>query len=219
MTAPRPLPWTDLFDAIGESRFEEIRTAVRRDRVDTANRDEFLMVASAGGLLREMMPPEASADAMLAYGALLHMLFLLWDASWPVTTLDRPILDRALADLEPLGHPPTAPGVVYIQLPERAVWAEPAPGEPHEPLDGCFVSLRAARATVLAVLGFRADREGFTTIEADAPLPLAPPAPRPDGAAPFSSALPSGERAGLRSLVTPQELLALALLARAAAAA
>jgi hypothetical protein len=151
VTAPRPLPWTELFDAIGESRFEEIRTAVRRDRLDAANRDQFLMVASAGGLLREMMPPEASADAVLAYGALLHMLFLLWDAGWPVTTLDRPILDRALADLQPLGHPPTAPGVAYVQLPERAVWAEPAPGEPQEPLDGCFVSLRAARATVLAV--------------------------------------------------------------------
>jgi hypothetical protein len=79
--------------------------------------------------------------------------------------------------------------------------------------------VQQAVATVLAVLGFRADREGFTTIEADAPLPLAPPAPRPDGAAPFSSALPAGDRAGLRSLVTPQELLALALLARAAAAA
>lgn len=219
MTTPRPLPWTALFDAIGKSRFEEIRTAVRHDRVDAANRDEFLMVASAGGLLREIVPPEASADAVLAYGALLQMLFLLWDAGWPVTTLNRPMLDRALADFEPLGHPPTAPGVVYVQLPERAVWAEPAPGEPHEPLDGCFVSLSDSRATVLAVLGFRADREGFTTIEADAPLPLAPPAPRPDGTAPFSSALPSGERAGLRSLVTPQELLALALLARAAAAA
>lgn len=219
MTTPRPLPWTALFDAIGASRFEEIRTAMRHDRVDAANRDEFLMVASAGGLLREMIPPEASADAVLAYGALLHMLFLLWDAGWPVATLDRPMLDRALADFEPLSHPPTAPGVVYVQLPERVVWAAPAPGEPHEPLDGCFVSLRASRASVLAVLGFRADREGLTTIAADALLPLAPPSPRPDGAPPFSSALPSGDRAGLRSVVTPQELLALALLARAASAA
>lgn len=219
MTAARPLPWTALFDAIGEGRFEEIRAAVRHDRVDAADRDAFLMIASAGSLLREMMPPEANGGALAAYGALLQILYLLWDAGWPVATLDRPSLEGALADPAAIGHPPPAPGVTYVQLPERAVWAEPAPGEPHEPLDGCFVALSASRIAVVAVLGFRADREGFTTVEAAAPLPIAPPGPRPDGTAPFASALPSGERAGLRSVVTPQELLALALLARAATAA
>lgn len=219
MTAARPLPWTALVDAIGAGRFEEIRASIRHDRVDAADRDAFLMTASAGSLLREMMPPEADAAALAAYGALLQMLYLLWDAGWPVGTLDRPALDRALADLAALAGLPPAPGVTYVQLPERAVWAEPAPGEAHEPLDGCFVWLGASRVAVLAVLGFRPDREGFTTVEAAGPLPIAPPGPRPDGTAPFATVLPSGERAGLRSVVTPQELLALALLARAATAA
>ena len=219
MSGARALPWTALVEAIGEDRFEEIRTAIVRDRADPASRDAFLMLAPAGALLREMMAPEAPAEAVHAYGALLHALYLLWDAGWPVVALDGASLDRALADPAPLRRPPVAPGITYVQLPARAVWAQPAPEAAHEPLDGCVVTLSAASIGVLAVLGFRDDREGFTTIEAAAPLPLDAPPPRPDGAAPFTSTLPSGSRAGLRSVATRQELLALALLARTAAAA
>jgi hypothetical protein len=215
----RPLPWTDLIEAIGTKRFEDIREAVTAGKVDAANRDAFVLVGPAGALLKDLMPEEAPAQAVTEYAALLHLLYLHWDAGQPVRQLDRTALDAALADQSPLGRPPAAPGVRYLQLPERAVWAEPNPGEPHEPFDGCFVQLSASAVTVLAILGFRPERAGFTTVEASAPLPLAPLAPRPDGSPVFTNVLPAGERMGFRSVVSPGELVALALLCVTAAAA
>lgn len=219
MNATRPLPWTDLVEAVGTKRFEDIREAVATGRVDATNRDAFVLVGPAGALLKDLMPDEAPAQAVAEYAALLHLLYLHHDAGHPVRALDRAALDAALADLHPLGRPPAAPGVLYVQLPERAVWAEPNPGEPHEPLDGCFVQLSASAVTVLAVLGFRPERGGFTTVEASAPLPVRAPGPRPGGSAPFASALPAGDRMGFRSVVSPGELIALALLAVAATSA
>jgi hypothetical protein len=215
----RVLPWSDLLEAIGPKPFEDIREAVAAGRVDAADRDAFLLLGPVGALLRELMPSDAPAETVTEYGALLHVLFLHREAGHPLRALDRAALERSLADPSPLGRPPEAPGAWYVQLPERLVWAETTPGTPHEPLDGCFVVLSAARLSVLAVLGFRPERGGFTTVEAASALPLAPPGPRPDGSPPFASVLPAGERAGLRSVTSPDELLALALLALAPPAA
>jgi hypothetical protein len=219
VSATRPLPWTDLIEAVGTKRFEDIREAVTVGRVDATNRDAFILLGPAGALLKELMPDEAPAQAVTEYGALLHQLYLHWDAGHPLRRLDRAALEAALADFRPLGRPPAAPGICYVQLPERSVWAEVTPGEPHEPLDGCFVQLSASAVTVLAILGFRPERAGFTIVEASAPLPLGAPGPRPDGTAPFANVLPAGDRMGFRSLVSPDELVALALLSFAATAA
>ena len=217
MTA-RTLPWTALVEALGVAPFEGIRTAVLRDGVDATDRDAFLMVSAAGALLRDLTPPDAPAEAVHPYGALLHGLYLLWDAKWPVVAPDRAALERALADAAIPHRSHVDEGTAYVQLPERVVWAEPAPGEAHEPLDGCIVTVTETAVTVLAVLGFRPEREGFTTLEATSRLPLPPLQRRPDGSAPFASTLPAGDRAGLRSVATPQELAVLAFLARSAAA-
>ncbi len=98
------------------------------------------------------------------------------------------------------------------------MWAAPAAGAAHEPLDGLFVAADQRRVMVLAVLGFRPEREGFTTIEASVPIPVAAAPPRTDGSAPFSSVLPAGERMGFFSVTSEAELAWLALLALAAAA-
>lgn len=199
-------------DAIGAARFEEMRTALERDHVDAANRDAFLLHGSVGGMLREMMAPDAAPEAVNAYGALLHMLYLCWSHAWPVVTVDgerlRAMLARAPRDPHSAIRAP-----VYIQLPERIVWAEPMRGAAHEPVDGVFVAVAGERVTALAVLGFREEREGFTTAEASGTLPAPLPGPRPDGSAPFASLLPAGERAGLVSVADEPELIALALLA------
>jgi len=216
---PRPLPWTALVEAIGEAPFEAIRTAVLHDSVDATSRDAFLMVSAAGALLRDLTPADAPADAIHAYGALLHGLYLLRGAGWPVIAPDRAALERALADAAIPHRAQVDAGTAYVQLPERVVWAEPAPGEAHEPLDGCIVTVTENAVTALAVLGFRPEREGFTTLEATSRLPLAALTRRPDGSAPFASTLPAGDRAGLRSVATPQELAVLAFLARSAGTA
>ena len=81
-----------------------------------------------------------------------------------------------------------------------------------------FVVAAPDRVRVLAVLGFRPGREGFTTMEAVSPLPPVSPTARDDGAAPFATVLPAGERMGFFSVTSESELVALALLAHAEAA-
>lgn len=215
MSAPRPLPWTALLEALGTARFEEIEAALAKAKTDPLDRDAFLLDGSVGRVLRDLVPDDAPAEAVTSYGALLHALYVHWDHGFPARTVEREDATALLA--APPEDIPSGPrpDVVYIQLPERLVWAAPAPGAAHEPMDGMFVTALPRRVRALAVLGFRPDRQGFTTIEADVPLGLRPE-PRPDGSAPFATVLPAGERMGLFSVTSQTELALLALLALAA---
>ncbi len=222
----RPYPWTALIEALGEARLAEVRAALEAGKKDRFDRDLFLLDAAVGRLLRDLVPADAPAEAVTSYAALLHMLYLHWDAGSPVRVLERAKAAALLVAPPPSLPPATAapavasPPVSYVQLPERLVWAAPAPGGPHEPMDGAFVVLAPRRLRVLAVLGFRPERQGFSTIEAEAPLPPlpSPPPVRDDGTAPFATVLPAGERMGYFSVTTEAELALLALLALAATA-
>ena len=156
------------------------------------------------------------AETLTAYAGLLHAFYLHWAVGRPIRVAGRERLRARLA--APAVPASPAPGVSYVQLPERLVWAAPAPDAAHEPLDGMFVVAAPDRVRVLAVLGFRPGREGFTTMEAVSPLPPVSPTARDDGAAPFATVLPAGERMGFFSVTSESELVALALLAHAEAA-
>lgn len=206
----RPVPWTELVGAIGEERFTAIREALEQQKTDPLSRDAFLLNATVGQLLRDLMPEDAPSDAVNAYGALIHMLYLAWARDWPVVPASAEQL-RAAA-LRPTPHAPRTPSVVcYLQLPENLVWAESSPGEAHEPLDGVFLIVAEHAAHALAILGFRAARDGFTTMEGAIELPAPPAGPREDGAPPFTSTLPAGDRANLLSVRDAHELVSLAL--------
>lgn len=213
MPTDRAVPWAGLVGALGESRFEEVRSALAQEGVDPESHDAFVLAGIVGHLLRDLVPEDAPAEAIESYGALLHMLYLNWLRGWPVRTLDRERLSALLAAPPPIAGYAPSPSTCYIQLGERLIWAAPAEGAPHEPLDGAFVAAFPAELRVLAVLGFRPEREGFTTIATHLPLPAPEPAARPDGSPPFASVLPGGDRAKLFSLVSEAELAALALLA------
>jgi hypothetical protein len=217
VSGARAYPWTGLVEALGEARFSEIRPALAAAGTDPLDRDAFLLQAAVGRILRDLVPADAPAEAVTSYGALLHMLYLHWDRGWPVRSLDRATAVSLLAAPPVAAAPETAPGVCYVQLPERLVWAAPAPGAAHEPMDGLFVARGSTRLSVLAVLGFRPERLGFTTIEAETPVPGPAPRPRRDGSAPFATVLPAGGRMGLFSVVSPEELAALGSLAVATA--
>ncbi len=212
----RFVPWAGLVEALGEERFEEIRTALASAGTDPWDRDAFLLAAPVGRVLRDLVPPEAPAEAVTSYGALLHALYLHRAEGRRVRGVEAARLREVLA--APPAVAPGAAGATYVQLPERIVWAAPNPGAPHEPVDGCFVLASPGRVRVVAVLGARPERAGFTTVEAESGLPLPPLPRRADGGAPFAPVLPAGERMGLLSVVSPAELLWLALLAARAAA-
>jgi hypothetical protein len=216
----RALPWTELISAIGVEQFVRIQQALAARGVNDLDRDAFLLDGTVGTLLHDLMPEDAPADAVNAWGALLHMMYVCWARDWPVVRVDAGRLRAAVPSHSPtlpLSHSPTFPAVCYIQLAPQLVWAEPVSGEPHEPLDGVFVVARADRVHVLGVLGFRVERDGFTTMEAAIRLPAPPPGAREDGGAAFASTLPGGSKAGLISVVDEHELSALALFALQAA--
>jgi hypothetical protein len=215
VTSARPYPWTALVEALGDGRLEEIRGELATAGIDPFERDAFALVGGVGRLLRDLVPDDAPAEAVTSYVGLLHALYLHWAGGRPVRA---PSPERLRARLETPGPPPVpAPGAWYLQLPERLVWAAPSEGAAHEPLDGLFLMATSSRLQVLAVLGFRQEREGFTTIEAAALLPAAPAPARADGAPPFSTVLPAGARMGFYSVTSEPELASLALLALAAA--
>lgn len=215
MNAPRPHPWTILVEALGDAPFAEIEGELAAARIDPFERDAFVLVGAVGRVLRELVPDDAPAEAVNAYAALLHALYLHRAAGRPVVAVTRERLRAGLAAPPP--PPAPAPGVCYLQLPERLVWAAPSADAAHEPLDGLFAMTTAARIQVVAVLGFRPEREGFTTMSVSAPLPPTEAPARADGSAPFSTVLPAGERMGFVSVTSVAELAWLALLALAGA--
>ena len=208
MSDQRVLPWTDLVPAIGEEHFEEIRTSLAAAKTDDLDRDAFLLNGAVAAVLRDLMPEDAPTEAINAYGALLHMLWVNWARDWPLVPVSADQVARVVAS--PLPHVPTSPLVCYVQLPPRLAWAG-SEEESHEPLDGMFLIARPDRAYALAILGLRAEREGFTTMEGAIRLPAPAPLPRDDGSAPFSPVMPGGREAGLLSVDDEHELVALAL--------
>jgi hypothetical protein len=116
----------------------------------------------------------------------------------------------------PPNRPPAVPhGACYIQLPERLFWAKIDETAAPEPMDGMFLAMGPGdqEITVLAVLGLRPERGGFSQIAMTVPpgdlVRAGSFARRPL----FAPVLEGGDRAGVKSLVSDAELLHLAHLA------
>ena len=215
----RPTPFDLVFERLAEERFPALREALARDGHDPRDRDAFLMTREAVELVRELRPDEGVGEAIDQLVALVHHAYLLWSAGALTLTIPdtglatlvaaRPDLPAADADIPP---------AYYAQLPPRRMWAEVVEGQPHEPLDGCFVHAAPAGAIrVLGVFGVHPDRMGFSVVEAAGPL--AAQLARPDGAALFAPRLQGGAAAGLHSIAGEEELLELGWRTRAVAAA
>ncbi|MFL5495895.1 MAG: hypothetical protein ACJ8DC_16040 [Gemmatimonadales bacterium] len=215
---PRPTPFDLVFSQIAERTFPEIRGSIERAGYEPTDRDAFLMIPEVVSLLRELRPEEGVGEGMDQLVALLHHVYVLWDAGG----LTLPVLEDRLAEL--LGSsfpattstPPEPPRAYYAQFPQHQVWAEVLEGESHEPLDGCFVhSMTGGNLRVLGVFGVRPERLGFSVVEAEGPW--APDLRRPDGSRLFSPVLPGGVSAGLHSIAGGEELLELGWRTRAMA--
>jgi hypothetical protein len=201
----RPAPFDLVFGRLAEDRFPAVRDALRTAGVDVLDRDAFLMQRAVVEAVRELLPEEGLGEGIGELAALVHHGWLLWEAGLPTISLGPEALDRLLAE-SPRGEPDPAPR--YVQLPPMCVWAEAIPGEPPEPMDGCFVHLTpAGEARVLGILGLHPGRDGFTVVEVQGQRPGR--LVRPDGTAAWSPTLPGGGTAGLYSLAGGEELLEL----------
>ena len=215
----RPHPFDTIHDALSDQWFAEAG--------GPTDRLPFQQLEPVQRILGQLAPAQAAVGAAAEeYGTLLYVVHRFWHAGRHTLPLDRSAVDRMLAadgggaaggEGGPGGpHGLTVPhGACYLQLPERLFWARIAPDATAEPLDGLFLAAGAdgREVTVLAVLGFRPERGGFSQVTVTAPPEdfsrAAALARRPL----FAPALEGGERAGVRSLLSEAELLHLVRLA------
>lgn len=205
---PRPTPFDLIFGELADDRFPQIRAGLERAGLAGADRDSFLLNQEVVTFLHDLRPEGGLGEAIDQLVALVHQSFLLWESGrWTFQIPPdraRTLLSEAPIAEEGIDPPPP----YYLQWPERMVWAQVTPDEPHEPLDGWFVAPEGATLRVLGIFGLHPDRMGFTVVEVAGPRPGA--LARVDGTPLFTSVLPAGRDAGLHSLVGTEELLELA---------
>jgi hypothetical protein len=210
--ANRPTPYEIAFGHPAEEHFARIRASLAATGRDPHDLDAFVLDREVAGYLRELVPEEGVGDAIEQHLALLHHAYLYWaEGGWLVRP-GRERTSRLLAEAAPVedqAPAPAAPRAYYVQFPERLLWAELGPGEPHQPLDGLFVRpWPDGGYFVLAVFGVHSGRDGFAVVDLDGYREG--PLERQDGSALFAPVLPGGAAAGLHSLVGGEELLELA---------
>ena len=206
MTAPRPTPFDIVFDVIARDRFPEVRASLESGSVDASNRDAFLLDRYDVQELRDLVPDEGVGEAVDQHVALLHNAYLFWQGGQRVVRLNRKDTESLLAKAPADGHGLPF-DTVYVQFPERTLWAQINEGAPHEPLDGVFVSPVGDQYRVLGVFGMHPDRVGFSVAEVSGSR--VPDVQRPDGSARFAPLLPGGAAANLYSVDGAPELVEL----------
>ncbi|HXV85633.1 MAG TPA: hypothetical protein VD793_02985 [Gemmatimonadales bacterium] len=180
------------------------------------DRRRFLQLESVQRLLDEFGPQADTplqAALMEEFGVLLYAAYHFWAAGRVTVDVSLESVERAAGGEDHTRELPT--GAWYLRLPEHRMWAQIAPDAPHEPLDGVFLVSPPAAGdlTVVAVLGLRPDRPGFSQIAVTAAREdlAAAGAHRPGRL--FAPVMEGGERAGFRSVTTEGELVYLARLA------
>ena len=203
---PRPTPFDLALHPLADERFPAVRAALERDHRDSRDRDGFLLTPEVVQLVRDLRPEDGVGEAIDQLVAFVHHAYLFWDAGQVTVEVPTDQLEPILARREP---PAATNGTAhYVQLPERRLWGEVVEGEPHEPLDGCFVHEHPdAGIRVLGIFGMHRDRPGFSVVEAAGPR--AEHLERPDGSPLYSPTMPGGAAAHLHSIAGGEELLEL----------
>jgi hypothetical protein len=225
--AARLTPYELVFAApdFPERVFPTLRDDAQLLGLDPLEPDEFQRIPSLAAVLRELVPPEATAEALEQYQSLLFHAFNFWRSGEPVYLVERAVA-RYLVEAAPTpaGWELTLPhSSLYIQLPSNLFWGSITPESTPEPVDGLFVTSALAtdglgkpfrRLDLLVVLGIRRDRAGFSIIpfstETGPGIAAAwAEAAGREGGTDFENILPGGEIQGLYSILTAVEVLKL----------
>ena len=205
---PRATPFDLVFQPAAASSFPRIAASLATAGHDAADRDAFLMDREVITLLRDLRPDEGLGEAMDQMVALVHHAYLTWVAGGMTIPVDRDTAEELLGAAAGNGSDPRDVPAYYAQFPERMIWARVIEDEAPEPLDGVFVAREPSGSLrVLGIFGLRADRPGFSAVEATGSR--AARLTREDGTALFAPTLPGAAEAGLRSIIGEEELLEL----------
>lgn len=208
----RPHPFDMVFGLAADELFAELHREAGDGLLDTPT---FARLPSTEAILKRLGNPEiaeADASALEEYIRLLLVAFFYWRHG--ARTL-RP----ARSSLEPLldGAAPPAPvqpiPAAYLELPQHWIWAQIDEAAPHEPVEGIFVARVDEGTTIVAVLGLREERGGFSQISAVATQEDFEAAREAVRALPFAPTMPGGLEAGFRTIVSEAELIRLTHLA------
>jgi hypothetical protein len=218
----RPTPFDLVFAPVAE-RLAGLTAAAAAVGRDPRDRQEFALIPDVQRLLADLEAPDVvrrQPEAAEEYLALLHAAYRFDTAGRPVVTTTRAQLEPWLARLAP-AEPPRVPGTAcYLRLPARWLWGRPDLTRPHEPLDGMFAVTAPGgdEITVLAVLGLRPERDGFTQVTVRARPADFAAARAVRREPPFAPLMDGGGAAGFRSVASGGELLTLLHLALLSAA-
>jgi hypothetical protein len=208
MTKARLTPFDMVFAEMAEDRFPAITSAFTDGDPGAEDRDTFLMNGEALSLIHELRPDESMGPDVDHLAALVHLSYLHWKHGGWVFRIGREGTNRILQ--APHRHP-GAPGLpaYYLQLPQGLFWGQLGESEPHQPLDGCFLSWGAENhIRALGVFGLHQDRMGFGVVDTEGPLDQA--GTLETTPAPFTPAMDGGQEAGLYSVNHPEDLIRLA---------
>lgn len=213
----RPHPFEIAFGAQAEGWFGTLKTA---GEVELSDLGTFARLDAIRPIVDQLQPEGGAPEAIEEYVRLLYAGYHFWAAGCRTVPVTRKgwleMLDRPVPWPEP-----NLTGSAYYQFPERWFWAQLDRDRPHEPLDGIFVagsrSPRPAGWLMLAVLGLRPQRGGFSQISVLATPDDLVAARGAAGRSPFAPSMEGGGSAGFRSITTVAELLLAARCALAAA--
>jgi hypothetical protein len=221
----RLTPYELILEPLERDEFPAIRAEGEQRGSDVHRRDQFLLLGHAGATLDRMVPEDADPESLDEYGELLYQGFQFWSYGRRLYSFD---IDVATLLTEPDYEVGdwifAAPPASYLQFPYQMLWARVSAESPYEPLDGVFVVAANTQESadsgvhvrVQMVLGLRSDRPGVSLVsyrdDLD-PIRIATRAEHPWRAddAPFTNAIPGGERMGYRTLATRSELESLVI--------
>ena len=207
--------------AVGEQierRFPTIGEEARLAKKDATDPPQFMSLATVQRILNDFESPRVLTDhpeAAAEYLLLLYSAFRFWQGGKVVHRVAREDWDNDCTVTVAQEPARSTPGACYLQFTERWFWAQIGDSAPHEPLDGIFLAPSAdgRQLTLVAVLGMRVDRGGFSQVSMTVAIEdLA--AARHEAERPlFEPLMEGGREAGFRSIGSAADLLLLTQLA------
>lgn len=194
-------PFRQVFGPMADERFPAIREAAAGERAI----EPLLMCRPMMDLLHDLRPDTGLGESVDDFVAFVHACYLYWCDGTHDTALDEATTHQLVRDAAAgvvRGEPPNA--ARYVQVHPRLLWTRPESSEIHEPIDGWFAVREGTALRMVACIGVHPARPGLSV--------MAVRGERPDALGrtpPYAPEMEGGAAAGLVSVATVEEMLAL----------